>query len=111
MEVPGHSHNPTRQFLELAVKPPSSIFTSLSNRNRYMADQKKQEKDFTSEVDTILPEATTLAKVSCIVHQAVPVLITCTHSPVNSRMLSTKFLLSKNKHETLVYYLLFTHDY
>lgn len=73
MAVQRHSHNTTRQFLGLpvAVKPPSSIFTSPSNRNRYMADQKKQEKDFTSEVDAILPETTTLAKVSFTIHQVI----------------------------------------
>lgn len=110
MAVPGHSHNTTRQFLELAVKPPSSIFTSPSNRNRYMADQKKQEKDFTLEVDAILPEATTLAKVSCTFHQVFCGPNHLRASPVNSRMLSTNFLLSRNRHETSVYSILSTHN-
>ena len=104
VEVPGHSHNTTRQFLELAVKPPSSIFTSLSNRNRYMADQKKQEKDFTSEVDTILPEATTLAKVSCIIHQAVPVLITCMQSGKLQDALDKLFALEKQTRNVSLLY-------
>ena len=33
-----------------------------------MSEPKKQEKDFTLEVDVLLPEATTLAKVSVGIH-------------------------------------------
>jgi hypothetical protein len=31
-----------------------------------MAEQKKQERDFTPEVDAIIPETTSLAQVSCV---------------------------------------------
>lgn len=43
--------------------PPQSLFTS-PRSTRNMAEHKKQERDYTSEVDAILPELTTLAQVS-----------------------------------------------
>jgi hypothetical protein len=42
-------------------------------RTRIMAEQKKQERDFTPEVDVIIPETTALAQVSWVPS---PVLLT-----------------------------------
>ena len=51
------------------TRPPSprasSPYKSFVN-SRNMAEQKKQERDFTPEVDAIIPETTSLAQVSCV---------------------------------------------
>lgn len=60
-----HEHNATRQSDPKANKSQHSPFTRPVNYPRYydMADVKKQEKDYTKEVDALIPEAQTLAKV------------------------------------------------
>ena len=49
------------------------LFSSKPANFRNMADQKKQERDFTPEVDAIIPETTSLAQVGGVVY---PVLLT-----------------------------------
>lgn len=45
---------------------PQNTNNTRNSRNCTMAEVKKQEKDFTPEVDALIPEATTLAKVYSI---------------------------------------------
>ena len=57
----------TRQSV-FPLHPPTSLSSNWLTRpiqfRRYdMADPKKQEKDFTKEVDSLIPEAQTIAKV------------------------------------------------
>ncbi|CAL1695167.1 unnamed protein product [Somion occarium] len=58
-----HDHNATRQS-KLKPAEPHSSFTRTIPYTRYydMADVKKQEKDYTKEVDALLPETKTLAE-------------------------------------------------
>lgn len=42
-----------------------------------MSDNKKQERDFTPEVDALLPEATALAKVGISILMLIHTLLTC----------------------------------
>ena len=78
---------------------PHNMFSSPAN-TRNMAEQKKQERDFTPEVDAIIPETTSLAQVSWVTcpipFMFSPLFI---YSLANFRKLLTNFLLSKNKQE------------
>jgi len=47
------------------TRPHTSSYKSFA-RTRKMAEQKKQERDFTPEVDAIIPETTALAQVSWV---------------------------------------------
>ena len=66
-----------------------------------MADPKKQEKDFTKEVDTLLPEARTLAKVRTNGSSNLSVALTsaCLLRPVSCRRLWTSSMFSRSKLE------------
>lgn len=60
-----HQHNATRQSDQKANKSQLPPLTQPVDYTRYydMADVKKQEKDYTKEVDTLIPEAQKLAGV------------------------------------------------
>ena len=66
-----------------------------------MADPKKQEKDFTKEVDSLLPEARTLAKVRTNGSSNLSVALTsaCLLRPVSCRRLWTSSMFSRSKLE------------
>lgn len=69
----------TRHFVQRTHKSASWIYI--------MADNKKQEKDFTKEVDAILPEAASLAKARRPRFQTIYLDAYCfLYSPVNCRM-------------------------
>jgi hypothetical protein len=70
----------------------------LTSKIYIMSDNKKQERDFTSEVDAILPQTTNLAKVRGPFKYILSYIDF--HSPENFKMPLTSFLFSKNKHET-----------
>lgn len=53
----------TRHFTPIHDKPYSKSHYSIA-----MAEVRKQEKDFTKEVDDLLPETSTLAKVCSVPH-------------------------------------------
>lgn len=55
--------NATRQSSSAAF---SSILPSRPSQHYLMSEARKQEKDFTPEVDTLLPEAKSLAEVSSL---------------------------------------------
>jgi hypothetical protein len=76
------------------------IFSSPSNA-RNMAEQKKQERDFTPEVDAIIPEATSLAEVSRVYSPNIHVL-TVLYSRANFRKLLINSWLLKSKQEMWV---------
>jgi hypothetical protein len=48
------------------TRPQSYNLFSSPAKSRNMAEQKKQERDFTPEVDAIIPETTSLAQVSWV---------------------------------------------
>lgn len=58
-----------------------------------MAEHKKQERDFTSEVDVILPDITSLAQVSRALGLACFIVLTAVRSPANFRKPLTNYLL------------------
>ena len=66
-----HSETPKRPAVDATRQSHShshfqltDLFTTPVNYRHYnMADPKKQEKDYTSEVDALLPEARSLAEV------------------------------------------------
>jgi hypothetical protein len=78
--------------------PPSS---SLIN----MADSKKQEKDFTKEVDALIPEAQTLARVSILrfIYTIDRLLLTYNRSLVHYKKLLINYLLRRNRLEMFVF--------
>jgi 26S proteasome regulatory subunit N5 len=88
------------------TRPHTSSYKSPA-RTRSMAEQKKQERDFTPEVDIIIPETTALAQVSWVAQSSNMHVLTTLCSPVNFRKLSTNSLLLKNKQEMSVSDILF----